>query len=1115
MYLFASLSRVRRRVVTGSCVAAALMFSAAAYAAATLDAQFHAPSLTAESDAKRVVALADDSFLVFNGFKQLDGAATEGLVKFKADGTRDTSFQFPRGYVEVVAVAPLGNGQLIVAAHREEKSGRKSYPILRVNANGTIDSSFNAGDGADDVVRSITIDNNGKILVGGFFSTFSGAARPFLVRLNGNGSLDTTLQPIALGPTYALRFQLGLWANVVVQPDGKILIGGEFTTVNGTAPQSNKAYGLARLNNDGTLDTSFVPTGYSMRMYFNDGGSTGTYYPVLALALDSQQRVLVGGRVRVTDISNALMVRLTSTGAFDKGFGSSNPNTGTEARAITLPPNGDILAAGQSLYRYSADGTPLSTFQQHIFSSGSDPTHTPTDSAEAVTLQSDGKILVAGPRYVDGQVRSGIARFDASGNLDALTLGEFQNQKIPIRLASRSDAKSYVEGSFDRVDGVLRGGLARLYSDGTLDAGFDPARFGVNALGAFVLQPDDKVVIDGYSGNPDSQAQLTRRLNTDDSTDSSFAAPSPPAYEMYLPLLEQSGDYLDGFPQSPQLAVYGAIVYRILANGSYDDSFAPSFPFDFANMRDPGGFLITVYSGENRALAALADGKILVCYYDKNANYNLVRLNHDGSADSSFHAGLVHAVPSYTSQDVRDPYDPATGYPTVKVASPPLGVLSKVLPLPDGSFIVVGAFQSYNGVAAGGIIRLLSDGTIDNTFAAGAGAQWTSTAVDASHVPRVDQIEQQSDGKFLITGNFEAFDGVTAPGIALLNSDGSIDKAFAAPIELRGDDPYGAFPVSQLAACADGTFLVAGHYAEPGAQDTRSISHITTGVPFTSPTPIPTPDPSASPSPTTTPSPTASPTPMPTPAAARFANISTRMRVETGDDVLIGGFIVTGSAPKKVLIRAIGPSLPLADKLLDTTLELHTSDGQVIFNDNWQDSQQTEIAATGVPPTSDLESAIIATLPPGGHTAIVRGSGNATGVALVEVYDLEQSGASGLANISTRGRVETGDNVMIGGIIVTGQNPAKVLVRAIGPSLPVPNALQNPLLELHDSNGNVTVNDDWKELQQAEIIATGAAPSDDRESAIVTTLVPGSYTAIVRGVGDTTGVALVEAFNLQ
>ncbi|MGI8482244.1 MAG: beta strand repeat-containing protein, partial [Chthoniobacterales bacterium] len=260
-----------------------------------------------------------------------------------------------------------------------------------------------------------------------------------------------------------------------------------------------------------------------------------------------------------------------------------------------------------------------------------------------------------------------------------------------------------------------------------------------------------------------------------------------------------------------------------------------------------------------------------------------------------------------------------------------------------------------------------------------------------------------------------------------------------------------------------------------------------------------------------------------TSSSALLLNISTRMKVLDGDRALIGGFIVTGSEPKKVLIRGIGPSLPLDGKLQDPTLELfNLSNTSIGTNDNWKSDQQAEIEATTIPPTNDLESAMVRTLAPGNYTVVLRGKNNGTGIGLVEAYDLAQGANSKLANISTRGFIDTGDNVMIGGMIIGGGSSgstAKVLIRAIGPSLGaagVSGSLQDPTLELRDANAQLMAqNDNWKSDQEQAIRDTTIPPSDDRESAMVQTLTAGNYTAIVRGKGDTTGVGLVEVYNLQ
>jgi len=252
-------------------------------------------------------------------------------------------------------------------------------------------------------------------------------------------------------------------------------------------------------------------------------------------------------------------------------------------------------------------------------------------------------------------------------------------------------------------------------------------------------------------------------------------------------------------------------------------------------------------------------------------------------------------------------------------------------------------------------------------------------------------------------------------------------------------------------------------------------------------------------------------------------NISTRLEVQTGDNVLIAGFILTGTESTKVLLRALGPSLEEADiddPLEDPVLDLRAADGsRIAYNNNWKYSQEAEIIATGIPPGDDHEAAILATLPPGVYTAIVRGRHSTSGVALVEVYGLSGTSAGELANISTRGFIDRGDHVMIAGFILAGgSGDSRVLIRAIGPALSaagIAEALADPTLELHDGNGvPIAFNDNWKDAQQTEIEATNIPPADDRESAIVALLPPGPYTAILASRDGGTGIGMIEVYNL-
>ena len=272
------------------------------------------------------------------------------------------------------------------------------------------------------------------------------------------------------------------------------------------------------------------------------------------------------------------------------------------------------------------------------------------------------------------------------------------------------------------------------------------------------------------------------------------------------------------------------------------------------------------------------------------------------------------------------------------------------------------------------------------------------------------------------------------------------------------------------------------------------------------------------------PTPTPVPTPIPSLAPANpagLANVSTRLFVQTGDNVMIGGFIIAGDVPKKIILRAIGPSLAtfgISGAMAQPALRLYDSTGAVIAsNDNWRSDQSQIIEDTGLASADDREAALVTTLLPGAYTAVVNDESNNPGVALFEFYDLDPA-SSQLTNLSTRGKVETEDRVMIGGFVVSGDQPTEIILRAIGPSLTqlgIPDALANPTLELHNGDGSLVLqNDNWRSDQEQQILDSALAPSDDRESAIIATLIPGSYTAIVRGAGNSTGIALFEIYRL-
>jgi PKD repeat protein len=401
---------------------------------------------------------------------------------------------------------------------------------------------------------------------------------------------------------------------------------------------------------------------------------------------------------------------------------------------------------------------------------------------------------------------------------------------------------------------------------------------------------------------------------------------------------------------------------------------------------------------------------------------------------------------------------------------------------------------------------------------------------------------------FDATGSFDPDFGDTLVNYSFHFGDGTPDVSGGVPIVTHTYTSGGAFIATLVVTDSRGaasqnpaqqTITVTQSTASPTPSPTPTATATASPTPTATASPTPTATATASPTPTATatasptPTSTATPTatasatptatPTPTPVNVQLLNISGRVFAKTGDKIGIGGFIISGAGTKRIMARAIGTSLSVNGKLQDPYLELHDSNGSPpLTNDNWRSSQEAEIQQTGLAPTDDHESAIVKRLPAGTYTAILRGADGGQGVGVVELYDLSGTEPGELGNLSVRADVGTGDNVLFNGLILRGGNPKRVLFRALGPSVkvngaPVPGSLQDPILELHDGNGALmATNDNWPDAPNAaEIQSTGLAPPDNHEPAILQSLQPGNYTTIVRGVGNTTGIGLAEAYKLS
>jgi hypothetical protein len=425
-----------------------------------------------------------------------------------------------------------------------------------------------------------------------------------------------------------------------------------------------------------------------------------------------------------------------------------------------------------------------------------------------------------------------------------------------------------------------------------------------------------------------------------------------------------------------------------------------------------------------------------------------------------------------------------------------------------------------------GTLRVSGDGTatgdaILHDGRASAGAKLVVLNFDVTDLSYVYSITGQLTAS--CSCGRQAMAKLTTGATTIFEVRAGVANPPSVDISKTGTLPPGNYTLSvEIDTEAFGGLGTGGH-GSSSARFEFALDQAPTPTPSPTATATQTPSP-ATPTPTSTPNPTATPAPTPTPGQVTQAvNLSTRLLVGMGDRVGIGGFIITGSDPKQVLLRGIGPSLAgagIANPLADPVLELHGPGSFVtITNNNWRETQEAEITATGIPPNSDLESAILVTLDPGAYTAILRGNGGTSGVALVEIYSLGAS-ASKLANVSTRAFVSTGNDIVIAGFILSaGSSNPRIILRGLGPSLAawgLSPVLANPTLELRDRNGALLImNNDWQETAiEPPVFGTGLEPTHLLESAIGATLPPGAYTALLSGVNGGTGLGLVEVYDL-
>jgi uncharacterized delta-60 repeat protein len=804
----------------------------------SLDQNFNTPFFATQVLPPRAVLLPDGKYVMFFNVDTLYDQSTGAIIRFNVDGSLDTTFSFSHDYASVGAVAPAANGKLIVAANKTVYGVPDSFQhltteILRLNSDGSIDSSFGpakATDGSE--VRVITVNTDGTILVGGRFTAFNGQPNYGIVRLLSNGALDPAFTPVTMGCSSNPigTTGCGLWAEPIVDGNGKILIAGDFVSVNGV-----NALCVARLNSDGTVDNTFNASG------FVPSGSPNSPRPIRGIVIQSDNKIVIGGRFNgLYNFSRVPLVRLNTDGSRDTNYAAIEgytlpPNGIIQVRGVIIQPDDKVIAISRSVWRFNTDGSLDSTFN-NVALLVEQQTDTDVASAEAFTIAptSDGGFLIGGS-FTDiddpapgspGPEYWGVAKLHADGTLDtSFSTSHREGLRIEpgsfARLTDGSVRIAFNSLGFDNLHPVIPHNLGRLSSIGGLDTSYDPLAslnpggpLGPNFLAlGFTGLADGSLLVTGQGGNSASYGHLL----SNGTEDSSYHADSSTSFATAFP--RPNGKIVvDGFypginayypDPSAQNAANGTPVQRINSDGSLDTSFVldSAIPASIQD-RDGSGNLVNVYDGSG-VLAVMADETIVFGYFSNDLLYHLVRLNTDGSVDNSFAAVTFPVSFSIGLAAVIDPQNPTAGLQNVNVYRPDDIPVKQGRAVLDNKVVLMGSFASYGNTPAHGILRINPDGSVDPTFDIGAGAQWTQTQETATFHPSIDNLEVGLDDKLLLTGTFEAFNGTAAPGIISLNPDGTTDTSFVPPVKRKKLDYQPAY----LARQNDGSFLLSGPYS--------------------------------------------------------------------------------------------------------------------------------------------------------------------------------------------------------------------------------------------------------------------------------------------------------------